>query len=265
MKNPRLEKASWIAAIIGTIWAIIVFFFPTSPSSPPLLSYANERSMQMDTETRRDFIAACMFSGGFAVKGKEPAISQNNGTIDIERTVNSWVNLFDNPADKLKAGREIRKCLQEILRADTYQPPTSSRIVSRDNLYAELALSIDPVEYAKGIVCKRPDIRQQLTLSYQLRQLGKNVDPRLKNKIDAFFSDAFGLNQAGSIETAIRNLNPNDIDCSVERICEVRGSVPVKVNTDTMHVFEIPMRQVRVLAGQCQNKVGFVNERFIDF
>lgn len=42
IKNPRLEKASWIAAIIGTIWAIIAVFFPTNPSSPPLPSYADD-------------------------------------------------------------------------------------------------------------------------------------------------------------------------------------------------------------------------------
>jgi len=32
-----------------------------------------------------------------------------------------------------------------------------------------------------------------------------------------------------------------------------------------MYVFDIPMRQVTVLAGHCEGQSGFVNERFIDF
>lgn len=42
MKNPRLEKASWIAAIVGTIWMVGVFFVPTDSSSPLPSSYADD-------------------------------------------------------------------------------------------------------------------------------------------------------------------------------------------------------------------------------
>lgn len=221
-------------------------------------------SAEMDTQTRRDFIAACMFSGGISVSGREPTVTDADGSVDIDRTVQSWVDAFDKPADKLAAGREIRSCIQQILDANSYEK-RQSRIVPRDNLYAELALSVDPIRYAEGVVCKRPDIRQHLMIGHQLRQFGQNIDPNTKSAIDEMVGGILGVNMKGSFESALFQVNPATLDCSQERICDVRGSVPVDVLSNTMYVFDIPMRQVEVLAGQCEGKTGFVNERFIDF
>ncbi|MEP5116189.1 MAG: hypothetical protein ABJQ90_10725, partial [Parasphingorhabdus sp.] len=215
--------------------------------------------------TRRDFIAACMFSGGFTVEGDEPIVTEENGNVDVERTVESWIDAFDAPEDKLSAGREIRACLQQILDANSYAT-RQSRVEARgDALFAEMALTISPVEYARGIICKRPDIRQSLAMGAQLRRLGAGLNPALKAQIDSFFGESFGLDLEDPTTRALLEVDVTSVDCSVDRICEIRGSVPVEVLSDTMYIFDIPMRQVLVHAGQCEGQRGFVNERFISF
>lgn len=226
---------------------------------------ASAAQANMDTNTRRDFIAACMFSGGFTVEGDEPLVTEENGNVDVERTVESWIDAFDAPEDKLSAGREIRACLQQILDANSYAT-RQSRVETRgDALFAEMALRIDPMEYARGIICKRPDIRQSLEMGAQLRQLGSGLDPTLKAQIDSFFGESFGLDLEDPTTRALLEVDVTSVDCSVNRICEIRGSVPVEVLSDTMYIFDIPMRQVLVQAGQCEGQQGFVNERFIYF
>ena len=192
----------------------------------------------MDTNTRRDFIAACMFSGGFTVEGDEPLVTEENGSVDVERTVKSWIDAFDAPEDKLLAGKEIRACLQQILDANSYTTRQSLVEARGEALFAEMALTIDPMEYARGIICKRPEIRQVLALGAQLRQLGAGVDPALKVQIDSFF----GLDLADPTTRALLELDVSSVDCSVDRFCEIRGSVPVEVLSDTMFIFDIPMR-----------------------
>jgi hypothetical protein len=121
------------------------------------------------------------------------------------------------------------------------------------------------MEYARGIICKRPDIRQSLAMGAQLRQLGAGLDPDLKAQIDNMFGSSLGLDLEDPTTRALLEVDIASIDCNVQRICEVRGSVPVQVLSDTMYIFDIPMRQVTVQAGQCEGKNGFVNERFVTF
>lgn len=224
-----------------------------------LTCYSTLSFAQIDKGTMRDLIAACMINGKFSVQGKEPPITQQNGTVDIERTVKSWVNLFDKPSDKLEAGKQVRECIKDIIAADRTQP-TTSRLVPRDDHYAILALSVDPNEYAKGVICSNPDYIRMLQFSNQYRQQ-LPIEPLLQNSI----KQVFGNTQESSILKIINNLKSDEIDCSTERICEVRSSVPIQVLTDTINIFGAPMQQVKIMKGPCKDKSGFVNEQFIEY
>ena len=154
----------------------------------------------------------------------------------------------------------MQKCALDVARMDDYDS-RQAMINTGDQSSVDLYLTIKPEEYTAAILCKRPDILMNFQLARRLMASGRNVDPTLKgivNSVLAQLSASIGVNPL--------DLDLDNLSCSEERICEVRGSVPIEVLTDVVSFYKaIPSRQVRVLAGNCEDKVGYVNERFIDF
>lgn len=239
-------------------WSVLSIFM--------IFFFINTASADMDAATRRDFIAACMFSGGFSVQGREPIVSDDKGKVDIQRTVNSWIDSFNKPEDKLRAGELIRSCLQPIL--GVYDR-MGARVVPRDSDYVELVTEVMPVEYLKGLICRNKAVRLKFTISYVIRNRSHDIDKSAKDLIDDFVYSFGGLLFGdGSDELFVKEImetNPDSINCNSERICKIGGVVPAEIKTDMIKFFDTPMRKVRILSGQCGGKIGFVNERFIDF
>jgi len=234
------------------------------------LNTANAQSHQMSERTREAIFvmqSLCLARSDISIesKGRGGILVLKKGfkvegeyketeVISLLQKLQSDVNLLVE-ADKIRECTKphIEKILNFILGQGV--PEKSSLIIPRDSSdYTELILANDPLEYAKATICDHPNLYK---FNYNFLSSPSKI---------MFFSALSSVSQSASLVKELFKLNPNDIDCSIERICKVFGSVPINIITDNaIYVFETPMRQVRVLAGQCQNKVGFVSERFIDF
>ncbi|WP_349369363.1 hypothetical protein [Salinarimonas sp.] len=207
-------------------------------------------STQADPAARRDYMFLCLL-------GDLDFVDRETGERLADEFWNERSSRREAPDfldkltldERLRVMERVQACFLQLSR-----PASPARINPRDARYAELYLDVDPVEYTSGILCERSDIRMQLVFAQQMFGQGGGTPPLLRQLLE---TEGFPVNPF--------DLDLANLDCSVERICQLRGSVPIEVMSGEAELYGIPARQVRALAGNCEGKVGFVNERFIDF
>jgi hypothetical protein len=226
-----------------------------------ILSLAPQ-ALCMTDEERRDYLAFCMASGTF--RFEDPGIRDSisgavarGGSRSIE--LEPLFRLFSD-SDRLKIIDRVQACAQEIARVSSYQVH-QARVNTREQVSADLYLTIRPEEYTAAMLCKRPDILFDFRLAKQLMAGGGGaLDPKLKVLVDSLLQQTYA-----SIGVNPLTLDFDNLRCEEARLCELRGSIPIEVMSEQIAIYQVPSRQIRVLAGNCQGKVGYVNERFIDF
>ncbi|MEM9431109.1 MAG: hypothetical protein AAGA32_16650, partial [Pseudomonadota bacterium] len=189
--------------------------------------------------------------GGISVRRADQA-----GEVVREADVVSVIEALP-PNERLRGSELMKDCRARVDELKT-DPPTEARVNAEDASVAELYLNADPQEYTAGILCRRPDIVEQLRLSQKLLGMepGDTPPPMAAQLME-------GVND--SLPYEVLSFDFDALDCGVERICEVRGSVPITVLSESLSLYGLRARQVAVGAGSCEGKTGFMNERFIDF
>lgn len=188
--------------------------------------------------------------------------------VSLLKKLQSEVNLLEE-ADKIRACMQphIDKILNSVLGLTANKKPPS--ITSKNDTPVALFLKNDRTEYLKGTLCKNQFNYMKLILSYSLSQMNNQDDSSSNGEPYKFIANilnsTLNLGKPELVIEALREIDLKNLDCTIERTCEIHGSVPIDIRPETMSVFENPMHQVKVLAGQCKDKIGYVDERFIEF